>query len=480
MKNQTRIIVAILICASLYFVLVYYIERLWVLASTEPSQPPHGPYKGKYLNRPEIKQLQKRLPKIKADATEAIEASLGIPPVAPDRVALGLIDVENLPEGVSRGSRGFVRWLSGYKAVEILLVTEYFITGTMDVEEVVTHEMTHAQMRLHMGYSAYKRIPKWLREGLALYTSGEGPGRVGYLLGIVEQPEDLVNGLEEKHTFDDHAEDFLAIQYIEKQYGSEAVKKLSRLLLNRVPYRKALQEVTGLSWPSFEKAAQAYALSYIQSLAQGKHERYRKIIKDFRPSQYARVAEEARKFLAEFPHAYCAGTVTYYLGKSLYFEGRLPEAAEEFRKVLTNYSRTCGYVDDAKYFLALSLLHMGKIDEALKEIRDYQCDFVFDQALCRGILLEGDILKQAGEKEGAVLVYRRLYSEYPNDHYAPMALFREARCHREMKRPDEEKKALNALLKGYPKSHYAEKARSRLRELARPEETEKTPVTGQE
>jgi hypothetical protein len=95
-------------------------------------------------------------------------------------------------------------------------------------EEVVGHEYTHAYHRQDVvdgsSVNHWNDVPAWFREGLANYTSGEGPKQVRFQVyyakhlrgdSLAETKANLIDGLEgDVRDSVDAAEDYLAIKFI--------------------------------------------------------------------------------------------------------------------------------------------------------------------------------------------------------------------------------------------------------------------------
>ncbi|MBI4866340.1 MAG: hypothetical protein HY816_05260 [Candidatus Wallbacteria bacterium] len=149
---------------------------------------------------------------------------------------------------------------------------EHFVNGDADLDLELDHELIHAAMRDRLGKLAYRKVPHWLREGLALYGAGQGDERLSHLAAgygtsedgdlVVKDPKDVIRPLESrKHSLASYAEDVLAVGAIEHEFGPEAVVLLYERVVRGVPYRKAIEAVTGLGWKRFRALAYGYSLA---------------------------------------------------------------------------------------------------------------------------------------------------------------------------------------------------------------------------
>jgi outer membrane protein assembly factor BamD (BamD/ComL family) len=139
------------------------------------------------------------------------------------------------------------------------------------------------------------------------------------------------------------------------------------------------------------------------------------------------------------------------------------KAAETYRNIVSQ----CGpYQQKTIYRLKLSecLLNGGQYDSAIHEIDSFFKDGkTTNQVLtCKAIMLRGRAYVQAGDLDRATDAFFRLTIEHPEAKEAPEANFFVGYCHMLQSRFGEATEAFNIVVKDYPESSYADKARSDL------------------
>jgi hypothetical protein len=148
-------------------------------------------------------------------------------------------------------------------SVYIEYVMERFLSGYAKVETTGCHELVHAYMRHFMSASAYRALPRWAREGSAVYLSRQLNEKLNELIlrteGEYKTAGQYVNGLEGEHGFRDYFEDALAFSFLDS-IKSGAVQAVLRSVLEGVPIYAAIERETGLSQEDFLNQAKIFAL----------------------------------------------------------------------------------------------------------------------------------------------------------------------------------------------------------------------------
>ncbi|MBI3272254.1 MAG: tetratricopeptide repeat protein [Planctomycetes bacterium] len=245
----------------------------------------------------------------------------------------------------------------------ITVMAEYVVAGVVDLDREILHETVHAAFALRLG-DGFARLPPWIREGLALWTAGQGPERVRYYLAhrdALDDPGVLINGLDGPHGLRDYPEDFLAFDYVEARRGAEAVRRFAALLLDGRPWSAALAEATGEDWPAFQAAARVHARAALDRLADPGLADYRRIAKlgdePFPIERAQPLLGAARAFRASHAGSTHARGTLFFEGKALRALGRADEARTAFETVAEAAGTDCGFEDDA-------LFQLGELHEA--------------------------------------------------------------------------------------------------------------------
>lgn len=302
---------------------------------------------------------------------------------------------------------------------EIVLRPEYIVNGTHDLRETVIHELTHAVMRLRMKRDDYARVPRWLREGIALWVAGQIESRVRALLRAPEyaaQPAGLLAGLDDKGGgLVRYGEYGLAIEYLVKAKGPAVIAELVARLERGEDARKAVAAVAGTTWEAFRDAAYAYAHKRIEELRppQAETDAYLEIVRLDRERQYEQVMKASRAFLGEHPESLYRGDVLYWRGKAFRLRKQPAEAEKALKEVLTKHRAASGYVDEALYQLAFVRIEDRSFARARQPLRELLLDHpdtplqdraVYGLALCS---LE---LSNRKEAKRLVAVFERSFS----------------------------------------------------------------------
>lgn len=144
-----------------------------------------------------------------------------------------------------------------------------FLTGQTQAETTVCHELIHAYFRKWMSESNYAALPRWAREGSAVYLANQiGEKERTFLfrdsMNLDRLPE-LFNGLEGKHSFLDYLEDALAFEYLDTLGSGIVIKILTQVMNGKLIY-EAITEVTGLSQTDFLTNATHYGRTKMEKL----------------------------------------------------------------------------------------------------------------------------------------------------------------------------------------------------------------------
>ena len=136
--------------------------------------------------------------------------------------------------------------------------------GHIDIGKVFRHELTH--IALGRAFKGSENIPRWLHEGLAMYTSREWSiSRVSTMTKAV-----LTNSLiplaeityhfprEEDRAELAYSESFYLISFLISQYGREGFHRFVREYSSGEGLRKSLFNVYGLTWRILEERWKNY------------------------------------------------------------------------------------------------------------------------------------------------------------------------------------------------------------------------------
>jgi len=140
--------------------------------------------------------------------------------------------------------------------------------------EIVYHEYVHAFHREYVvQYGSWNNAPTWFKEGIAVFTAGQGPNRVKYYAyryknnydyTQYETREEILEGVcggsSHTHESNDYAGDYLAIQYIIDNYSYATLRSIIYDNANGEDIEDAIVDNLSnvSSWTSFKSKLRSY------------------------------------------------------------------------------------------------------------------------------------------------------------------------------------------------------------------------------
>lgn len=269
---------------------------------------------------PEIRKEIATLDALRVDAlTKALEA-VGARLPGEHRILLKAVDAVVPDPAKFTLHKGFSAETSTLASgdVEIRFHVEYFVNGLLHPEETLRHEMVHAVMRLDLGKEKYGKLPKWLREGIAVHVAGQTARKLIYQLTLGEfaaDPEKMMNGIEDaEHTLNDYPEDGLAIEHFLALAGADALSRLEEALRDGTPYREAMAALAKVSFDQFAAGAKERALKAVRELAERHKEELELFLVILKKN--AESGAECGRMLKSFPKSPFRSATLYYRAKA--------------------------------------------------------------------------------------------------------------------------------------------------------------------
>lgn len=150
---------------------------------------------------------------------------------------------------------------------ELVINLELLTQHPMDFDTVFYHEMTHAVLNDAVGGEATQRLPHWVQEGLAEYTSGEGEGRVKSAAAATawQALPSLIWPLAGPYAGTAYPQYYLDVKYILDKGSINALQGFVRDLIAGQGPEDALRDTLGEDAASFEKGLQDYSLKAFQN-----------------------------------------------------------------------------------------------------------------------------------------------------------------------------------------------------------------------
>lgn len=398
-----------------------------LLAAACASAQELKPYRGKYAEEPECRRLMQELPARMAQSAAAMGARLGLP----GDVSNVVLQFEDIPlvikKDVALGGTSTTR--VGGRAIQwITLNFEAHFGGTADLGVELDHEMTHALLRNALG-ARHGAIPKWVREGLAVWAAGQGKERIDFWMTLAWDKPDpvahLLNGLESpEHSLKDYPEDYLAVAALESLKGEEGVRAFVKLLVAGKNAHDAAAGASGKTWEEFEAFAKEFATKRLMdALGQGSHAAWKRAIGVYMGAKDWPGAQDALFAVANGAHrdTWCGALAAYYFARALQIDGRIEDARTALLMFLGDEGPRTGLMDDALWNLGLCEDKLGETDAALATFDRLARDFSFAPTASSGLLKAAQICEAAGRKDEAKARYERILRDLPESKEAAEA-----------------------------------------------------------
>ena len=359
---------------------VYYLERINPKLEIDKNGLVAG-YSGKFVDDARFQAALKRMPGEVADAWKILKQTLGV-------------DLKGAQVVFEFRDKGFVRDTNraitetiavDYKPyTRIIFYTEHVVVSAEDHRSRIVHELKHAAFRDVMG-QAYLDLPKWVREGLAVYGAEQLEDRLAAIVGgetfSGRDPRKLLDGIDDAdHDTNDYLEDAAAFLWLEGRKKG-AVHAFCQRLLKGEDYGKLYAELSGLPLREALDAAAAFTLELVDKRMGDAEEQFIRIRdEDFRNGGKAewvndKGAEQYRAWLKANPDHPLAANCRYRLGKALINAGKYEEGRECLRNVLELDQVRSSICDDAQYWIAVSYEREGEAELAKQAwgvlLRDY-------------------------------------------------------------------------------------------------------------
>jgi len=343
-------------------------------------------YTGKYLKDVRFKAAVAGVPEYVDAAYEGIRKRLGVD-------LRGKLDL--LIRFEDAGQRGGNRAITttfardGKPAMEILFRTEYVVLSRTDFKSRIQHEMKHAGFRQIMG-QAYIDLPKWVKEGLAIYGADQIEKREAAIVGNKVfsggDPFAIVRPIDNPDFgLDDYLAAALAFEWLESQKRGN-VKRFCKRLIAGEDHRDIFGDLAGVPVEQALVSAEEFADARVKGHLGATYRKYKAILNANFAA--ARKGDEARNawlrergeklwttWLGKHRGHPLEPNARYRLGKALVYAGRHEEARKWLELVVEDDFDRSSISDDAAFWIAESLDREGKEKQARAAfgalLRDY-------------------------------------------------------------------------------------------------------------
>ena len=315
---------------------------------------------------PEVTKSIEKLDAIRNDAFEQAKRQLSATLPAKFQIILDAVDAAD-PDPAKFTRHSGVSADTSSRAegiVRIRYYVEYFRNGLGTPESTLRHEMVHAVMRLALGNEKYRTVPKWFREGTAVFIAGQMDEK--FNTGVMQpetarQPGKMVDGLEDDdHGLDDYWEDAMAIVFLSERPMRSPISEVLTGMREGKDFKDAIAAVAGGTYGDFVAGAYDHALKSLRARTIGMKTML---------STYSTIAQQNEKsadlcqiFLEKWPKSPLTSAVLYYKAKSA-----SSDAIARFDDFIASAYGPDGkvdFIDDAKIRKARLLAKEKKTKEA--------------------------------------------------------------------------------------------------------------------
>jgi tetratricopeptide (TPR) repeat protein len=227
----------------------------------------------------------------------------------------------------------------------------------MDVHAALVHEFIHGAMREMMGAERYYALPKWIREGIAVWGAGQLRERcLNIIAGAFLQKQGSQELLCElklpKNPVDTYLMDAMLFEMISQNQGEDAVRNLLAEIMTGNDYIRAFERMTGFDWQELSWRKERFASMYFEGvvfesglgLFQQAERLNRRGDRPGAIKQLVALTEGPYDRLLQ-PNAW------YWLGR-WYYQGRqYSQAANAFATILEEFPEYSGLEDDSRRWL---------------------------------------------------------------------------------------------------------------------------------
>lgn len=146
------------------------------------------------------------------------------------------------------------------------------------------------------------------------------------------------------------------------------------------------------------------------------------------------------------------GNDTASLQKALNGDGKHPG----FKKIIDKHSGglmhgTPSIVNTCKYYAGIASLRLGKYDDAIKYMEDYDAKDYYTQSIA--LMCLADAYVEKGDNKKAIELYVKSAETNPNDMTSPAALFKAGMCCLSLNDKEGALKHFNTIKEKYPLSY---------------------------
>jgi hypothetical protein len=347
-------------------------------------------YSGKYDGDIRLEAAVKSLPADMEAGFRMLEERLGLDLRPHTRVIYLFKDADNKTKPGLKAST-FIVGRDNEPTVVMSFYSEYVVSQPESYRQTISHEIKHAGFKGILG-QFYEDLPKWIREGLAVWGSNDVDTRLQLVLSnkiaAGKDPMTVLDGIDDGDRNEaDYMEDALAFEWLESKKPGN-VKAFCRDLAKGKPYREIWADLSGMPYADAmaeanahcrKRAASALGQAYTDFVPLRKaHEKALNAGMDATRkwlTEGGKIALE--KWLAENPSHPAEPFTRFCLARSLARDGQGTACRKLLQHILDEDGLRCTLLDDAQFWIGVSYNWEKDFDNARAAfgvlLRDFPC-----------------------------------------------------------------------------------------------------------
>ncbi len=334
-------------------------------------------YTGKYENDIRFQAVLEELPKRLDESFALLKARTGLDLAPHTHILFVFEDAHRDPKGgliaVTR-----VIGMDNKPTTVVRFYSEHVVAEPETYTTTLTHEIKHAGFIGLMGHP-YDSLPKWVREGLAVYASDEHIMRLHRVLlnQIIagKDPMEVLDGIDDPiHDLVDYLEDGLAFEWLEHLQEGNVKRFCGHLMLGEA-YRVAMAEVSGMPYSEALAAINVYCKRRVEGALGAGYTEWiplrNSCIRALNNGPNATKQwlesggrQEMETWLNTHPGHLIEPFARFCLARSLITAGEYGDGRALLQKILKEDSRRSSLEDDAMLWLSISYQKEGDLEAA--------------------------------------------------------------------------------------------------------------------
>jgi tetratricopeptide (TPR) repeat protein len=310
-----------------------------------------------------MQRLLEELPARRLAAIETAKRRTGLPFHGMNRLVVTIRDARAL-QGFAASSR-----LVRSERDEIHLVSlsaEQIVLGIMDVDASLVHESIHCIMRDLMGDRPYRALPRWVREGIAVWGADQLDERAREVVArafldqrdpraVLREVGDLENPP------DYYLMVALAFEYLSYNHGQRVVRAIIADIVDGTRPDRAFEKYTGLPMKVIEQERRTFSRMYFeQVLNDSGLLEYQEAERWYALGYPGRAVDLLMAMAVYRPDALLQADAWHRIGQLCYEQERYPQAALAFNVVIANFPERIGLRRDSRVWLRKCSLRMNQ------------------------------------------------------------------------------------------------------------------------